>query len=151
MLDNIGVSNGPCWSPDDKTFYFSDSMRQIIWAFDFDAANGEIGNKRVLNDTRDHGYPDGATVDAQGFLWSARWDGACLLRFDPKGRIDRVVEMPAIRPTCCVFGGKNLDVIYVTSSRAHLPPQELSARPLNGGVFCFDPAVKGTLKHRSAR
>ncbi len=150
MLDDVGVSNGPCWSPDDKTFYFSDSMRQVIWAFDFDAANGEISNKRVLNDSRDHGYPDGCTVDADGCLWSARWDGACVLRIDPKGRIDRIIEMPAKRPTCCVFGGSGLDVIYVTSSRAHLPSDEIAARPMNGGVFCFHAGVKGTLKNRFA-
>jgi L-arabinonolactonase len=147
MLDDVGVSNGPCWSPDDKTFYFSDSMRQIIWAFDFDAASGDISNKRVLNDAKDHGYPDGATVDAQGFIWSARWDGACVLRIDPKGRIDRMVAMPAKRPTCCVFGGKNLDVLYITSSRGHLPPEELAAHPLNGGIFCFNPGIRGTLKN----
>jgi L-arabinonolactonase len=150
MVDQVGVSNGPCWSPDDKIFYFSDSMAQTIYAFDYDAADGVISNKRVLNDSKDHGYPDGATVDAQGFIWSARWDGRCVLRIDPKGRIDRVVEMPALRPTCCVFGGPNLDVMYVTSSRAHLPGHEMAARPLNGGVFCFDPGVKGTLKNRFA-
>jgi sugar lactone lactonase YvrE len=148
MFDAVGVSNGPCWSPDDRTFYFSDSMAQIIYAFDFDSRSGQISNKRILNDTKEHGYPDGATVDAQGYVWSARWDGACVLRIDPKGRIDRVVEMPAKRPTCCVFGGPQLDVMYVTSSRAHLPAEEIAARPLNGGVFCFDPGVKGTLKNR---
>ncbi len=150
MFDNVGVSNGPCWSPDDRVFYFSDSMAQIIWAFDFDAASGEISNRRVFNDCKDHGYPDGATVDALGFVWSARWDGRCVLRIDPKGRIDRIVEMPAQRPTCVVFGGGKLNVMYVTSSRAHLSGEEIAARPLNGGVFCFDPGVRGTLKNRFA-
>jgi L-arabinonolactonase len=150
VFDAVGVSNGPCWSPDDGTFYFSDSKAQIIWAFDFDARAGDITNKRVFNDSKDHGYPDGATVDADGFVWSARWDASCVLRIDPKGRIDRVVKMPAKRPTCVVFGGPMLDVIYVTSSRAHLPRDEIAARPLNGGVFCFDPGVKGFLKNRFA-
>jgi L-arabinonolactonase len=150
MLDHVGVSNGPCWSPDDRTFYFSDSMAQTIYAFDFDAANGDISNKRVLNDTKDHGYPDGSTVDADGCIWSARWEGKCVLRITPKGKIDRVVEVPAVRPTCPVFGGPDLDVIYVTSSRAHLDGGEMAARPLNGGVFCFNPGVKGTLKNRFA-
>ena len=150
MFDHVGVSNGPCWSPDDRTFYFSDSMRQVIWAFDFDAPNGEISNKRVLNDTKDYGYPDGATVDADGCLWSARWDGACVLRITPKGKIDRIVEMPAKRPTCIVFGGSNLDVAYVTSSRAHLTGDEIAMRPLNGGVFCFHPGARGMFKNRFA-
>lgn len=150
MFDKVGVSNGPCWSPDDRVFYFSDSMAQVVYAFDYDADEGVISNRRVLNDTKEHGYPDGATVDAQGFIWSARWDGRCVLRIDPKGRIDRVVEIPAQRPTCVVFGGDGLDVIYVTSSRAHLPGDEIAARPLNGGVFCFDPGVKGHLKNSFA-
>jgi L-arabinonolactonase len=150
MFEGIGVSNGPCWSPDDSVFYFSDSDAQTIYAFDFDAAEGQISNKRVLHHSPEYGYPDGATVDAQGFIWSARWDAACVLRIDPKGRIDRVVEIPAKRPTCVVFGGPKLDVIYVTSSCAHLDAGELAQRPLNGGVFCFDPGVKGSLKNSFA-
>lgn len=148
LEDAVGVSNGPCWSPDGRTFYFSDSRNQVIYAYDFDGADGRIGNRRVLNDTKDHGYPDGATVDAEGFVWSARWDGACVLRIDPKGRIDRVVAMPAERPTCVCFGGPKLEVIYVTSSRAHLPAPSLKRHPLQGGLFCFDPGVKGTLKNK---
>ena len=150
MFDRVGVSNGPCWSPDERIFYFSDSMAQIIWAFDFDVRTGEISNKRIFNDSKDHGYPDGATVDAEGFIWSARWDGRCVLRIDPKGRIDRVVDIPAQRPTCVVFGGDRLDTMYVTSSRAHLPEDELALHPLNGGVFCFHPGVRGLLKNQFA-
>jgi sugar lactone lactonase YvrE len=148
VFDKIGVSNGPCWSPDDRVFYFSDSMAQIIWAFDFDAASGDISNMRVLNDSKAHGYPDGATVDADGYLWSARWDGRCVLRIDPKGRIDRIVEVPVQRPTCVGFGGDRLDVMYITSSRAHLTREEIAERPLNGGVLCFNPGVKGMSKNK---
>jgi hypothetical protein len=78
MAHDIGVSNGPCWSPDNRTFYFTDSMAQVIWAYDFDLDAGTISNRRVLSDTKDYGYPDGATVDAGGFIWSARWEApAC--------------------------------------------------------------------------
>ncbi len=75
MQGEVGVSNGPCWSPDNRTFYFTDSMAQIIWAYDFDLDAGTLSNRRVLNDTKDFGYPDGATVDRDGFIWSARWEG----------------------------------------------------------------------------
>ncbi len=148
MVDEVGVSNGPCWSPDNSTFYFSDSKAQIIWAYDFDLASGDLSNRRIHNDTKDHGYPDGATMDAEGFIWSARWEGSCILRIDPKGQIDRVVHMPASRPTCVCFGGPNLDVLYVTSSRAHVSGDVLAQYPLQGGVFCFHPQVKGFAKHR---
>ena len=148
MIENFGVSNGPCWSPDNKVFYFSDSRAQTIWAFDFDLSTGDLSNRRVHNDTKDYGYPDGATVDAEGFLWSARWEGHCVLRIDPHGKIDRVVEMPASRPTCVCFGGQNLDTLYVTSSRAHVADDVLRRYPLQGGFFCFDPRTKGFAKHR---
>ena len=143
METGIGVSNGPCWSPDGRTFYFTDSMAQIIYAHDFDEAAGTISNRRVLSDTKDYGYPDGATVDAHGFIWSARWEGACVLRIDPKGRIDRVVPMPAKRVTNVCFGGARLGTLYATSSRQGLAEDELRDRPLTGGLFCFDPGVTG--------
>ena len=148
MFDNVGVSNGPCWSPDNKTFYFSDSKAQIIYAFDFDLDTGNLSNQRIFNETKGHGYPDGSTVDAEGYLWSARWDGSCVLRIDPKGRVDRIVPMPVTRPTCVVFGGPMLDTIYGTSSAANLSADVLERYPLSGGLFCFDPHASGLEKHR---
>ena len=150
MFDNVGVSNGPCWSPDNKTFYFSDTLAQIIWAFDFDVEHGLLSNQRIFNDTKEHGYPDGATVDTEGFLWSARWEGSCIVRFDPSGHIDRTVPMPVTRPTCVVFGGPKLDTIYVTSAAANLDADILKKHPLQGGVFCFDAGVTGTAKFQFA-
>jgi L-arabinonolactonase len=147
MDDLIGVSNGPCWSPDGETFYFSDSKNQIIYAYDFDGSEGTIQNRRILNDSKSHGYPDGATIDAEGYIWSARWEGSCVLRIDPKGRIDRIVEVPATRVTCPVFGGPDLDTLYLTTSRAHVDAATLSRYPQQGGVFAFKPGVKGSLKN----
>lgn len=85
METGIGVSNGPCWSPDNRTFYFTDSMAQVIFAYDFDLDSGTLSNRRVLNDTKDHGYPDGATVDADGCIWSARWGRARSAADRPQG------------------------------------------------------------------
>lgn len=150
MATGIGVSNGPCWSPDNRIFYFTDSMAQIIWAYDFDLDAGTISNRRVLNDTKDFGYPDGATVDADGCVWSARWEGSCVLRIDPKGRIDRVVPMPAKRVTNVCFGGARLDTLYVTTSRLHVAGAHIRRYPLQGGLFCFDPGVTGFEKHAYA-
>jgi sugar lactone lactonase YvrE len=147
MEQAIGVSNGPCWSPDGRIFYFSDSAKQLIYKYDFDPAEGRISNRRVLNDTKDHGYPDGATVDADGFLWSARWEGSCVLRIDPKGRIDRVLPVPATRVTCPVFGGADMDTLYVTTSRAHVSADVLARYPRQGGIFACKPGVKGLIKN----
>ncbi|MFT3987992.1 SMP-30/gluconolactonase/LRE family protein [Aestuariivirga sp.] len=143
VASGIGVSNGPCWSPDNRIFYFSDSRAQAIWAYDFDLEAGALSNRRILNDSKDYGYPDGATIDADGCIWSARWEGSCVLRIDPKGRIDRVVPIPAKRPTNVCFGGARLDTLYVTSARLHVPEEELARNPLQGGVFCFNPHVRG--------
>jgi L-arabinonolactonase len=150
VLTRIGVSNGPCWSPDGSNFYFSDTKNQIISAFDFDADSGALSNRRVLSDDRSHGYPDGATVDAEGFIWSARWEGSCVVRLDPNGRIDRIVQVPATRVTCPVFGGKDMDTLYLTTSRAHVEAATLAKYPDQGGVFAFKPGVKGMLKHSFA-
>ncbi len=150
MDSNIGVSNGPCWSPDGRTFYFSDSKNQVIYAYDFDAGNGSISNRRILNDSKAYGYPDGATVDADGYIWSARWEGSCVLRIDPVGRIDRVVEIPATRVTCPVFGGADMDTLYLTTSRAHVDAATLLRYPEQGGVFALRPGVKGVLKNEFA-
>jgi sugar lactone lactonase YvrE len=147
MENSIGVSNGPCWSPDGRTFYFSDSKNQLIFAYDFDSSSGDISNRRILSDDKRHGYPDGATVDAEGYIWSARWEGACVIRIDPKGGIDRVVEIPATRVTCPVFGGAEMDTLYLTTSRAHVDAETLSRYPDQGGVFAFRPGVKGVLKN----
>jgi sugar lactone lactonase YvrE len=145
---SIGVSNGPCWSPDGRTFYFSDSKNQIIYAYDFN--DGALFNRRIFNDSKAHGYPDGATVDADGFVWSARWEGSCVLRINPKGHIDRVIEIPASRVTCPVFGGADMDTLYLTTSRAHVDAQTLNRYPKQGGVFALKPGVKGVLKNEFA-
>jgi sugar lactone lactonase YvrE len=125
-------------------------MAQVIWAYDFEPSEGTISNRRVLNDTKDFGYPDGATIDAQGFIWSARWEGSCVLRIDPRGRIDRVVPIPALRVTNVCFGGAKLDTLYVTTSRQNLAEVDLKRQPLQGGIFCFDPGVSGFEKHAFA-
>jgi L-arabinonolactonase len=133
METGVGVSNGPCWSPDNRVFYFTDSMAQMIWAYDFDLEAGTI-----------------STVDSEGYIWSARWEGGCVLRIDPKGRIDRVVPMPARRVTNVCFGGAKLDTLFVTTARLNLPEEALRRQPLQGGIFCFDPGVTGFEKYAFA-
>ena len=113
---------------------------------------GTISNRRVLNDTKDYGYPDGATVDAQGFIWSARWEGSCVLRIDPKGRIDRVVPMPARRVTNVCFGGREArhalcDDLAAASAGGGTP----AASPLQGGIVLLRPRRDGFRKTRFRR
>ncbi|MBW7922385.1 MAG: SMP-30/gluconolactonase/LRE family protein [Rubellimicrobium sp.] len=143
MLGGIGIYNATCFAPDGRTMYFADTMADTIWACDLDPALGALSNRRVLSDDTGHGHPDGCTVDAEGYLWSARWEGSCVLRIAPDGRIDRKIEVPAARITCCAFGGADLDTLYITSSRANLPADELARTPQAGGIFAVRPGVKG--------
>lgn len=147
MATGIGISNTFAWSPDDKAFYFADTFTGI-GVYDFDPARGEIANRRdFAMQTRDElsalGHPDGSTIDADGFLWNCRWDGGCVIRFAPDGSIDRVVEMPCRRVTSAIFGGPNLDTLYITTARYGLEEEDLADQPLAGAVFAYDPGVKG--------
>ncbi|MGE0116360.1 MAG: SMP-30/gluconolactonase/LRE family protein [Dongiaceae bacterium] len=141
---DLGIANTFAWSPDDRTMYFADTL-DAIYAYDFDAVSGRIGNRRIFGkaDTTEYGHPDGSTIDAEGFLWNARWDGGCLIRWAPDGTIDRIVTLPCRRVTSCVFGGPALDVLYVTTVRYGLSETELMEQPLAGGIFAVDAGVKG--------
>ena len=89
------------------------------------------------------GIPDGLTVDAEGHVWSAHWDGWCITRYDPDGKVDRVINLPVPRPTSCVFGGPDFGTLYVTSARIRLSAQQLAEAPLSGGVFALQAGVRG--------
>lgn len=143
MQGAVGISNAICWSPDNRRMYFADTLLGAIHVYDFDLELGAISNKRVFSKVGGHGYPDGATVDAEGYVWNARWEGGCVIRFAPDGEVDAIVAIPATRVTCCAFGGDDLDTLYVTTSRLHLTEVELAAQPQAGGVFAFKPGVKG--------
>jgi sugar lactone lactonase YvrE len=140
----LGIANTFAWSPDNTRMYFADTL-DAIYSYDFDAASGEPSKRRTFAkaDTKKYGHPDGSTIDAQGFLWNARWDGGAIIRWAPDGSIDRVVNLPCRRVTSCIFGGPSLDVLYVTTVRYGLSEAELSEQPLAGGIFAMDAGVKG--------
>ena len=112
----INRSNSPCWSPDDKTFYFSNSFLYTMYAYDYDIESGEIANKRFFaNPTELGGSPDGATVGQDGLVWVAIYRGGKVAAFRPDGGLERVVEIPTRLTSSVTFGGPNLDRLYVTS------------------------------------
>ena len=137
------VTNGPAFSPDGRTMYHTDSARRLIYAFDLDEA-GEAGNRRVFARFRDeHGYPDGMTVDADGCLWVAFWDGWCVRRLSAEGQVLHTVGVPVERPTSCAFGGPALDRLFVTSARIGLNENALAVQPLAGALFMFETSARG--------
>jgi L-arabinonolactonase len=112
----IICTNGPCWSPDDKTFYLADTFQQEYWAWDYDIETGTLSNKRTFVNSKGlPGVADGSTVDAEGFLWNAELVTGDLVRYAPDGTIDRKIGMPVRNITSVNFGGDKLDEIYVTS------------------------------------
>ena len=144
FLTGIQVPNAICWSPDNSVMYFADSYEGRIRAYDFDLDAGEISNERIFADTGDEeGHPDGATVDAEGYLWSAQIFGGKIIRYEPDGSLDRVVEFPTSRVTCCAFGGADLDVLYVTTASFGMDRDALAADPLAGMTFAVDVGIKG--------
>lgn len=144
MDNGFHVSNGMGWSPDDRTFYFADTNRQTIYAYDFDLDSGAIANRRVFVTVPEgEGKPDGLTVDAEGFVWATHWDGWCVTRYDPDGKVERVINLPVPRPTSCTFGGKDLHTLYVTSARIRLSAAQLADAPLSGSVFAIDTGIAG--------
>jgi sugar lactone lactonase YvrE len=144
--DGYRVTNGPAFSPDGRILYHNDSARQVIYAFDL-GAGGQASNRRIFaRFARADGYPDGMTVDAEGCLWVAFWDGWCLRRISPEGKIVEQMEAPVQRPTSCAFGGPELDHLFVTSARVGLDEAALAAQPQAGGLFVVRPGVKGVVE-----
>jgi sugar lactone lactonase YvrE len=140
----FAVSNGIGWSLDWKTMYFTDSPRQVIYAYDYDLLTGAIENRRPFIQTPgEASVPDGLTVDSEGCIWSARWGGWRIIRYDPQGKKEREIALPVQYPTSCAFGGAALDELYITSAATRLNAQQRQEQPLAGDVFRLRPGVKG--------
>lgn len=145
MLADSGyrVTNGPAFSPAGDILYATDSARSTIFAFDL-AAGGVLSGKRIFARFQPgDGYPDGMTVDSEGCLWVAFWDGWCVRRLSAAGDILAEIAMPVQRPTSCTFGGAGLDTLFITSARIGLDAEALARQPLAGGLFALRPDVIG--------
>ncbi|GAB3248422.1 SMP-30/gluconolactonase/LRE family protein [Larkinella harenae] len=136
-IDNVTCSNGLAWSLDHRLLYYIDSPTQQVVAYDYDLPSGSITNKRVvLQFGEDDGFPDGMTIDNEGMLWVAFWDGWKVGRYNPgTGEELRRIKLPAARITSCTFGGDTLQDLYITSAKKELSPEELEKQPLAGRLF----------------
>jgi sugar lactone lactonase YvrE len=144
-------SNGPAWSLDGRTMYHVDSTRRRITAYDFDPATGAVGAGRLfVSDEDEAWYPDGVTVDAEGFVWNCKWDGGRIVRYAPDGSVDRVVLVGVPRPTRCAFVGADLNLLAVTSARIGLSAEALAAAPASGQVLLLEPDARGVPPARFA-
>lgn len=145
MENGLKVSNGLGWSPDNRTFYFVDTVPGLIYAYDTAPGSGRLGNRRVFATIPEtDGRPDGLTVDNEGGVWCAIWDGWRVNRYLPDGSLNRVIDLPVPRPTSVCFGGADLATLYITSARTRLPASTLSEAPLSGGLFACTPGQTGS-------
>lgn len=144
METGVSISNGIGWSPDKRSMYFTDSPLRMIYVYDFDAASGAIENRRpFIHTPEEKGVPDGLTVDSDGFIWSVCWGGWKITRYDPAGKVERIVQLPVQYPTSCAFGGASLDELFITSAWTALSEEKRKRQPLAGDLFRLDVGVKG--------
>lgn len=141
VLDDVTVSNGIGWSPDGRLMYYVDTPTGRIDVFEARGAeDGFLANRREFATVEPGaGFPDGLTVDAEGGVWVALWDGGAVRRYTPTGELDRVLQLPVARPTACAFGGAGLSDLYVTTARVGLT----APHPLAGSVLVFPDAGQG--------
>lgn len=141
LLEDIGCSNGLGFTPDRKGMYYTDSPKREIYLFDYDQATGAISNQRLfVGLPNDGGVPDGMTVDAEGYVWSANWDGGRLIRFSPDGREERRIMFPAKKVSSVTFGGEDYMDIYVTTAGGNNKEAEGHGA---GALFRLNPGIKG--------
>ncbi len=145
MLDSITISNGICWSLDHQKMYYIDTPDGNVKVYDYDGTTGAISNKKIVIDIPESlGYPDGMTIDAEGKLWVALWNGNSVIRIDPElGKVIETIEVPAHNVTSCAFVGTQLDTLMITSARVDMTEEENIQFPDAGSVFYAVPGVKG--------
>jgi sugar lactone lactonase YvrE len=140
VLENVTISNGLEWSPDGSRAYYNDSPTQRIDVFDYDGEPGLSGRRPFAEVPAEVGLPDGLTVDEEGGVWVALYGGGSVRRYTPDGMLDEVIEVPAKQVTACTFGGRDLDQLFITTSREDLKPGE---DPLAGSLFRTAVGVAG--------
>lgn len=147
LLGGIGTSNGLGFTPDRQQLYYTVTREKRIYRFDYDHATGAITNQEIFIESADApGSPDGMTVDAEGYIWSARWDGSCLIRYTPDGQEERRIEFPTKKVSCVTFGGSDYTDMYVTTAGG----QDRDANGATAGaLYHLNLGIKGVPEFRS--
>lgn len=148
-LPNAAIANSICFSPNGRRMYFADSAQKAILYADYNPCSAEVGRVHtfVAADTVP-GEPDGATIDADGYLWSTRWGAGIVARFAPDGRLERTVSLAASQPSCPAFGGPDLATLFVTSAHVGMSDSERAAAPSSGALFAQALDVRGLPESR---
>ncbi|WP_256415910.1 SMP-30/gluconolactonase/LRE family protein [Ruegeria sp. HKCCD8929] len=142
MPETLGIFNTLAWSPNQQDFLFADSLSGTLFST-VQKKDGTLGPTKQFNNDCPFGVPDGSAMDKEGYLWNARWGGSCVVRFDPSGKIDRTVSIPATNVTSCCFGGPDMKTLFVTTARSGLSTQAIDENPNEGALFAVDCGVRG--------
>ncbi|MDA9632733.1 SMP-30/gluconolactonase/LRE family protein [Pelagibacteraceae bacterium] len=140
--EDLGIPNTFVWSPDNKNFYFTDTLHGTILSYNFELESGELSNKKNFA-TFDRGHPDGSTIDTDGCVWNCRWGGSCIVRFTPSGKVDQIIEMPVQNITNCVFGGKDMKTLFITTASNE------DKNNLDGSLFSINLNYQGIEDNKS--
>lgn len=140
---NIHISNGTGWSPDNKTMYYTDTVRRVIWQYDYDIETGAADNRRPFVEFSGAGRPDGLTVDSQGRVLTALWPGWCVEIYAPDGKLDGKIELPVPQVSSCAFGGGDFKTLYITTAFSGMSAEKRREAPLSGHIFALPMDVPG--------
>ncbi len=142
-LAGLRISNSLCWSPDAQVMYHADTPNGRIDSYAFDTASGTPSGRTTFAHTAPNHGPDGSTVDADGYVWNAQWGGSKVVRYTPTGTVDFELPLPVSQPTCVAFGGRDLDLLFVTSAAEGLSTAAREREPRAGNLFVFQTDVRG--------
>lgn len=156
LEEDLLLSNGIGFSTDSSTLYVTDSVRRLIYAYDYDLESGTVANRReFVKVGESEGIPDGLTVDSEGFVWSAQWYGACVVRYDQDGVVERRIDTPMKQTSSVMFGGKEMDELFITTAGPSWrspwapPGYDFDVPNIGGPVYSCRPGVQGVLEHKT--
>ena len=139
VLRDVTISNGLAWTAAGDTAFYVDTPTNRIDRFSWTSELGLHDRRPFVHIDAEQGHPDGLTVDSEGGVWVAMWEGSAVRRFDPNGGLDAVIDVPVSKVTACTFGGPDLDRLFITTSRQG----EADPRPGAGALFVTRPGVRG--------
>ena len=142
--EDLGIPNTFVWSPDNKHFYFTDTLNGTILSYNFELESGELSNKKNFANF-DRGHPDGSTIDTDGCVWNCRWGGSCIVRFTPSGKVDQIIEMPVQNITNCIFGGNDMKTLFITTASN----EGKNKNDLDGSLFSINLNYQGIEDNKS--
>lgn len=149
MIKNVGLSNGLCWTEDNRYMYYIDTLSAEVTRFSYDLETGKVSNRSTLiKFESSQGLPDGMTIDCEGNLWIGFWGGGCIRRVSAQGKIISEHEIPVSRVTSAAFGGQNLDKLFITTASHQLSEEEFQREPLAGSIFVLQTDTQGRPEYR---